>query len=105
MGNYQMFDSEANEQMNFGAFVFWYLLRQCKKTGVSSVSAWKEVPGMELSEKEQVAEQHEQYGFIYVKRKKQKKTHGSPAELSLPASATYMKVVHACKAATAWSLC
>lgn len=74
MGNYQMFDSEANEQMNFGAFVFWYLLRQCKETGVSSVSAWKEVPGMELSEKEQVAEQHEQYGLIYVKRKKQKKT-------------------------------
>lgn len=72
MGNYQMFDSEANEQMNFGAFVFWYLLRQCKETGVSSVSAWKEVPGMELSEKEQVAEQHEQYGLIYVKRKKQK---------------------------------
>lgn len=79
MGNYQMFDSEANEQMNFGAFVFWYLLRQCKETGVSSVSAWKEVPGMELSEKEQVAEQHEQYGLIYVKRKKQKKKPRIPS--------------------------
>lgn len=87
-----MFDSEENEQMNFGAFVLWYLLQQCKKTGVSSVWAWQEVPDMELSEKEQLAEQHKQYGLIYVKRKKQK-NHGSPAELSLPASATYIKVV------------
>lgn len=83
MGNYQMFDSEANEQMNFGAFVLWYLLRQCKKTGVSSVSAWKEVPGMELSEKEQVAEQHEQYGLIYVKRKKNKKNPTDPQQSCL----------------------
>lgn len=83
MGNYQMFDSEANEQMNFGAFVLWYLLlRQCKKTGVSSVSAWKEVPGMELSENEQVAEQHEQYGLIYVKRKKQKKKKPTDSQQS-----------------------